>query len=64
MIDIDSAIQKLSACRDDLHCQHEKECFALLEFARSILGSRVEKAEPIEDDTDSVADYAPRWGLQ
>ncbi len=43
MIDIDSAIEKLSACRDDLNCNHEKECFELLKWARSIRGSRLEK---------------------
>lgn len=58
---IDAAIEKLSACRDDLNCKHENECFELLKWARSIRGSRIEIAETVEDDNDTVADYAPMW---
>jgi hypothetical protein len=61
MTGIEAEIEKLSACRDDLNCKHEKECFELLKWWRSILGSRIEKAETVEDDPDTVADYAPMW---
>lgn len=61
MIDIEAAINKLSACRDDLHCNHEKECFVLLQWARSIICSKIEKAETVDDDQETVADYAPWW---
>lgn len=64
-LDIDSAIQQVLTCTHDLHCDHEKTCWIVANWAKAEREKTgVKPAEnPAEpDDPDEVSDYAPGWG--